>query len=311
MTAMPTIIAYVSEPTGERLDSYISDMNQNLSRSKVQMLIRAGRILVNGKLVNASSKLRQGDKITIDIPDPIPNEVIPEKLPIKIIYENDHVLVVDKPPHMPVHPAPGHTKGTLANALISQYPELKSIGESLRPGLVHRLDADTSGLMVVSKTLEAYESLSYQMKAHTITKVYFALVKGHPKPTQGIIDAPLGRNPRHRQRMAIVAGGKNASTQYTTIENLPGFALLEVKPRTGRTHQIRVHLAAIGHPVAGDAKYGGRSEFLKRQFLHAHRLGFQMPSTGTYSEFVSPLPEDLKTVLSLITPTSLHHPPVY
>jgi 23S rRNA pseudouridine1911/1915/1917 synthase len=302
MIPMPITVSSVNEPTEQRLDSYISSIHQNISRSKAQMLIRTGRILVNNKLVNVSSKLRQGDQITIDIPNPIPTEVIPEKLPITIIYENEHVLVVDKPPHMPVHPAPGHAKGTLANALISQYPELRNIGERLRPGLVHRLDADTSGLMVISKTLEAYENLSHQMKARTITKVYFALVKGHPKPMRGIIEAPLGRDPRHRQRMAIVANGRDASTQYTTIERLNGFALLEVKPRTGRTHQIRVHLAAIGHPVAGDAKYGGRSALLKRQFLHAHRLGFQMPSTGTYSEFVSPLPADLKTVLSIITP---------
>ena len=304
MAPVTTTDSYVCQLPGQRLDSYIAGIRQHISRSQVQRLIRDGHVLVNGKTARASSRLRQGDQIQLQIPDVPAQELVPQALPLKIVYEDDQVLVVDKPPGMTVHPAPGHPQGTLVNALIARYPDLESVGDPLRPGLVHRLDADTSGLMVVARTPLAYQSLSRQIRERTITKIYLALVQGHPKPSEGTVEAPLARHPRHRQRMAVVPGGRHASTQYLTLEIFRGFALLEVRPHTGRTHQIRVHMSALGHPVAGDAKYGGRVPFLTRQFLHAHRLGFHLPPTGTYSEFTSPLPPDLEEVLSLLAPAS-------
>ena len=220
------------------------------------------------------------------------------------MYEDDHVAVVDKPAGLTVHPAPGHPDGTLANALLARYPELRDVGDRIRPGIVHRLDADTSGLIMIARTPAAYQSLQKQVKDRTIKKLYLTLVRGRPQPSQGRIEAPIARDPHSRQRMAIVEGGRTSTTEYKTLQMLKGFTMLEIKPHTGRTHQIRVHLSAIGHPVAGDAKYGGRVPFLKRQFLHAHRLGFLLPPTGKYVEFTSPLPPDLETALATLTPVS-------
>ena len=295
---MTTTDSYVCQLPGQRLDSYIASIRQDISRSQVQRLIREGHVLVNGRAARASNRLRQGDQIQLQIPDVPAQELVPQVSPLNIVYEDDQVLVVDKPPGMTVHPGPGHPQGTLVNALAARYPGLESVGDPLRPGLVHRLDADTSGLMVVARTPLAYQGLSRQIRERTITKIYLALVKGHPKPSEGTVEAPLARHPSHRQRMAVVPGGRHASTQYLTLRLFKGFALLEVRPHTGRTHQIRVHMAALGHPVVGDAKYGGRAPFLKRQFLHAHRLGFHLPPTGTYSEFTSPLPPDLEEALT-------------
>ena len=327
MVSTTSLVCHLS---GQRLDSYVAGVRQGLSRSFVQWLIREGHILVNGQTVRPSTRLRQGDLIQIHVPDAPAEGVIPQEMPLSIVYQDKHVLVVDKPAGLTVHPAPGHPHGTLVNALLGRYPELASVGDSLRPGLVHRLDAGTSGLMVVARTPIAHASLSRQMKERTVTKVYLALVRGHPEPPQGTVDAPIARDPRHRQRMGIVAGGRQASTQYRTlrlfrdfvpgtpqrqgsravlykgavVEGNKGFALLEVRPHTGRTHQIRVHMAALRHPVAGDAKYGGRVPFLRRQFLHAHRLGFRLPPAETYVEFTSPLPPDLEEALSTLGPES-------
>jgi 23S rRNA pseudouridine1911/1915/1917 synthase len=215
-----------------------------------------------------------------------------------MVYEDNDLLVVDKPAGLTVYPAPGHPVNTLVNALISRLPELP--GSSLRPGIVHRLDKDTSGLIVVAKNSQAQQNLINQFKTRSVKKTYMVLVKGHLEPEHGIIEAAIGRDPRNRKRMAVVAGGREARTQYTVVKYIGDYTLLEVKPETGRTHQIRVHLSAIGFPVVGDKVYGVKSPYLSRQFLHASRLGFRLPSTGEYVEFTSDLPPDLAQALKEI-----------
>lgn len=300
MTA-PAIL--VCSTPGQRLDSYLATVRGDLSRSQVQRLIRQGLVLVNGRTARPSTRLALGDQVELSLPESVAHEVLPEAMPLKVVYQDDQVLVVDKPAGLTVHPGPGHPRSTLVNALLAQFPELKEVGDPMRPGLVHRLDADTSGLMVVARTPLAFESLSRQMRGRVITKVYLALVKGHPRPQEGVIEAPIARHPRDRQRMGVVAQGRQASTHYRVIRLFKGFALIELRPHTGRTHQIRVHMAALGHPVAGDAKYGGRVPFLKRQFLHAHRLGFALPPAGTPVEFTSPMPPDLDEALETLEPS--------
>ncbi len=293
----------VCSTPGERLDSYLAQLRGDLSRSHIQRLIHQGHVLVNGQPARPSTRLALGDQVQLHLPEAPSQELVPEALPLNIVYQDDQLVVVDKPAGLTVHPGPGHSRGTLVNALLWHYPELKEVGDPMRPGLVHRLDADTSGLMVVARTPLAYESLSRQMRSRTVTKVYLALVKGHPKPQEGVIEAPIARHPRDRQRMGVVAEGRQASTHYITVRLFKGFALLEVRPHTGRTHQIRVHMAALGHPVAGDAKYGGRVPFLKRQFLHAHRLGFDLPPSAKPVEFDSPMPPDLEAALATLKPS--------
>jgi 23S rRNA pseudouridine1911/1915/1917 synthase len=283
-----------------RLDKYVCSRHPRLSRSQVQRLISAGNITVNGKTAKPSLRLSPGDKIDITIPPTPPQELKPEAIPLKIIYEDDDLLVVDKPAGLTVHPAPGHPAHTLVNAILAHFPHLADIGDSLRPGVVHRLDKDTSGVMLVAKNNAAQADLSQQFKSHTVTKAYLALVKGKLEPESGVIEADIGRDPRHRQRMAVVAQGREARTDYRVIKYIGGYTLLEVRPETGRTHQIRVHLAAIGFPVVGDKVYGVKSPQLARQFLHASLLGFKLPATGQYIEFESELPEDLQRALEAI-----------
>jgi len=223
--------------------------------------------------------------------------LLSESIPLNIPYEDDDLLVVEKPAGLTVHPAPGHTSHTLVNALLSHLPHLADIGDSLRPGIVHRLDKDTSGLMLVAKNSKAQEHLIGQFKSRSVTKAYIALVRGRLTPETGVIEANIGRDPRNRKKMAVVEGGREASTEYQVIKYIGDYTLLEVRLRTGRTHQIRVHLAAIGFPVVGDKVYGVRSPFLSRQFLHACRLGFSLPSSGEYIEFKSELPADLEQAL--------------
>ena len=205
-------------------------------------------------------------------------------------------MVIDKPAGLTVHPAPGHYTGTMANAILARIPNLET-GETNRPGIVHRLDKDTSGLIVVAKNPAAHMKLSEQFRSRAVAKVYLALVKGHLTPEEGIIEASIGRHPRHRKRMAVVSIGRQARTEYKVIKYLGHYSLLEVRPKTGRTHQIRVHLAAVGYPILGDAIYGVKSDYLSRQFLHAYRLGFKLPSSGEYREFQSKLPGDLTQAL--------------
>ena len=299
---MTSPVPLICSTTGERLDNYLAHLRGDLSRSYIQKLIHLGHVLLNGHTARPSTRLAIGDQVQVHLPETQAQELAPETLPLDVVYQDDHVVVVNKPAGLTVHPGPGHTHGTLVNALLSHYPEMKEVGEPSRPGLVHRLDADTSGLMVVARTPLAYESLSRQMRSRTITKVYLALVRGHPTPPEGVIEAPIARHPRDRQRMGIVAEGRQASTYYSTTKLFNGFALLKVKPHTGRTHQIRVHMAALGHPVAGDAKYGGRVPFLRRQFLHAYRLGFDLTPATTHMEFTSALPQDLEDAISTLEP---------
>jgi 23S rRNA pseudouridine1911/1915/1917 synthase len=285
----------VSSP-GIRLDRFVGDRCPELSRTHAQKLIGEGCVTVNGAAAKASLKLETGDRVDIVIPPEAPSHLTAEDIPLKILYEDDDLLVVDKPAGMTVHPAPGHAGGTLVNAVLAHLPGLKE-EDSLRPGIVHRLDKDTSGIIVVARNRPAQANLSGQFKSRTVNKAYLVLVKGKLAPEHGFIEADIGRDPRNRQRMAVVSKGREARTEYRVIRYIGDYSLLEIKPETGRTHQIRVHLAAIGFPVAGDAVYGVKSSHLARQFLHAYKLGFRLPSNGEWVEFEAPLPEDLERAL--------------
>jgi len=280
-----------------RLDKYVCQQLPELSRARVQKLIADGHITVNGQPAKPGLKLNTGDRLKVAIPPTPSEQVLPEDVPINILYEDDDLLVVDKPAGLTVHPAPGHPGHTLVNALLSHLPHLADIGDSLRPGIVHRLDKDTSGLMLVAKNSAAQDNLIGQFRSHSVTKAYMVLVRGHLTPENGIIEANIGRDPRDRKKMEVVEKGREARTEYQVIKYIGDCTLLEVRPQTGRTHQIRVHLAAIGFPVVGDKVYGVRSPFLPRQFLHACRLGFSLPSTGEYVEFKSEMPADLEQAL--------------
>ena len=285
---------------GARLDKYVAQVLPGLSRAHLQKLIEQGYILVNGQATRASRRLEQTDRITVRLP-PSPEGPTAEAMPLAVIYEDDDVLIIDKPAGLTVHPAPGHPSHTLVNALLARSPTLAAGGEPLRPGIIHRLDKDTSGLMVIARNDPAREYVAAQFKSRTVTKGYLVLVKGRLSPKQGIIEASIGRDPRRRQRMAIVEAGKEATTRYQVRKHLDGYTLVEVTPVTGRTHQIRVHLSAIGYPVVGDTVYGIKSAYLDRQFVHAYRLGFRLPSSAQYAEFTSPLPPDLERALEQLT----------
>jgi 23S rRNA pseudouridine1911/1915/1917 synthase len=294
---MQRTIEFTVESAGGRLDSCLARQGE-ISRAYAQKLIEEGQVTVNGRSAKASHKLNAGDTVAATIPPAAPISLDPEHIPLEVIYEDSDLIVVDKPAGLLVHPAAGQYTGTLVNALLARCPDLGGIDGSLRPGIVHRLDKDTSGLMVVAKNDVAQMSLSRQIKQRKITKVYLALVAGHISPQRGAVEAPVGRHPRDRKRMAVVEGGREARTQYRVIEYLRDCTFLEAILETGRTHQIRVHFSAIGHPVLGDRVYGKRSPLLQRQFLHSHRLGFKLPSTGEYAEFRSDLPPDLADALA-------------
>jgi 23S rRNA pseudouridine1911/1915/1917 synthase len=291
---------FAVDSPGVRLDKFVGDNCPELSRTHAQKLIATGFITVNGHPAKSSQKLAVGDKVAVSIPPASPFPLSPEPIPLKIVYEDNDLLVVDKPVGLPVHPAPGHQAHTLVNAVLAHLPALAEGDESLRPGIVHRLDKDTSGLIIVAKNRPAHENLSDQFKSRSVSKSYIVLVKGKLTPESGIIEAAIGRDPRNRQRMAVVSKGRESRTGYRVLKYVGDYTLLEIKPQTGRTHQIRVHLAAIGFPVVGDATYGITSPHLSRQFLHASRLGFSLPSTSQYVEFTSPLPPDLEQALKEI-----------
>ncbi len=281
---------------GERVDKYLASP-LDLSRSQVQRLIRQRRVTVDGAVAKASYLLSPGERIRVQLPPPEEPEPLAQELPLDIVYEDQDLAVVNKPAGMVVHPSYGHKKDTLVNALLARYPSLSQL-PGTRPGIVHRLDKDTSGLMVVAKNEAARRNLQKQFKRGGVKKVYLALVEGHLKPAQGVIEAPIGRDLRRRKRMAVLHGGREAVTEYRVRNYLDGYTLVEAMPRTGRTHQVRVHLAFLGHPVVGDPVYGFRKKRLEleRQFLHSHILGFKAPS-GSYLEFEAPLPEELERVL--------------
>ena len=294
---MDKTYSFVADKPGVRLDKFVGEKCPELSRTYAQKLIGDGYITVNDRVAKASLKLNIGDKVNVIIPPTPPSLLLPEAIPLTIIYEDDDLLVIDKPAGLAVHPAPGHPGHTLVNAILSYFPHLADISDSLRPGIVHRLDKDTSGVMLVAKNGVAQANLIDQFQARSIVKAYLALVKGRLTPESGIIEAAIGRDPRNRKRMAVVTEGREARTEYQVIKYIGNYTLLEVMPETGRTHQIRVHLSAIGYPVVGDPVYGVKSDYLSRQFLHACRLGFKLPSSGEYVEFTSKLPSDLEQAL--------------
>jgi 23S rRNA pseudouridine1911/1915/1917 synthase len=279
-----------------RLDKYLTQVLPQLSRAYLQKLIVQGYILVNGQRTKANKRLSNIDRVTVELP-PLPVYPSAEPIPLTIIYEDKDILVIDKPAGLTVHPAPGHPSHTLVNAILARCPGLATSNEPMRPGIVHRLDKDTSGLIVIAKNDTAREYLIAQFKNRAVIKGYLVLVKGRLSPEQGIIEAAIGRDPYSRQRMAIVEAGKEAITKYRVRQYLDNYTLVEVTPLTGRTHQIRVHLSAIGYPVAGDSLYGTKSPHVNRQFIHAYRLGLCLPSTEQYQEFVAPLPVDLEQAL--------------
>jgi len=297
---MSSRLQFTVTRAGVRLDKYIVEECPGLSRTYVQRLIEEGYVTVNGRAAKGSLKLSIGDRVDVTIPPPAPPTLLPEDVPLTIVYEDNDLLVVDKPAGLAVHPAPGHPSHTLVNAILAHCPSI-TVSGSVRPGIVHRLDKNTSGLMVVAKNDAAQRDLSNQLKARSMVKRYMVLVQGRLSPEKGIIEAPIGRDPGSRKRMAVVAGGREARTQYRVIRYLDNYTLLEVTLETGRTHQIRVHLSAIGFPVVGDEVYGRKSPHLNRQFVHACHLGFRLPSTGQYVEFSSKLPPDLEEALERIS----------
>jgi 23S rRNA pseudouridine1911/1915/1917 synthase len=269
-----------------------------LTRSRVKRLIDDGHIRVNGELAKAGVRLEPGQRVMVDVPPPSAPSAKAESIPLDILFEDPDIVVINKPAGMTVHPAPGHAAHTLVNAILAHCTDLSGVGGVQRPGIVHRLDRDTSGVILVAKNDAAHNSLARQLKERRVEKTYLALVDGTPKPAEGVIDAPIARDPRNRQRMAIVEDGRESVTAYRVVERLPSYALVEARPKTGRTHQIRVHLAAIGHPIAGDRLYGHASRDISRQFLHAWRIAFTHPRTGVRINFEAPIPPDLAAVLT-------------
>ena len=293
---------------GTRLDAYLAARIEGWSRARLQRLIDEQDVLVNGIAVKASYKIRSSDEIDIELTPPPSSNFTPEDIPLDIVYEDDHVIVVNKPPGLVVHPAAGVHSGTLANALAFHFQQLSNAG-SIRPGIVHRLDKDTSGLLVVAKTESGHENLADQFRAREVYKSYVALVYGVVKDESGRIEQPIARDPRNRTRMAVVAGGRGALSLFKVRRRYDSFTLVDVELKTGRTHQIRVHLSWLKHPVVADELYSGGRENnldvklramirkLNRQFLHAEQLGFRHPETGEVMRFTAPLPADLSQML--------------
>jgi 23S rRNA pseudouridine1911/1915/1917 synthase len=304
---------HVAEPeAGTRLDVYLATNIPSMTRSRIQKLIDQGLVQVRGQAAKAGQKLRAGEAVILFKPPPVEDEPAPEDLPLGILYEDQDIAVVDKPAGMVVHPAAGNIRGTLVNALLHHLKNLSGVGGVLRPGIVHRLDKGTSGIMVVAKNDAAHKGLTDQFKKREIRKIYFALVYGNVRENEGVVELPVGRHPRDRKRMSIRSPrGREALTRWRVVERFGDVTLLEVVIKTGRTHQIRVHLNTIGHPVIGDRIYwnprrlasvSDRAERSKlaemtRQALHAGTLGFHHPLTREYMEFTPPLPEDMETLI--------------
>ncbi|KRM79242.1 pseudouridine synthase [Lapidilactobacillus dextrinicus DSM 20335] len=286
---MPEYTAKIIQETG-RIDKVAADLFTDVSRSQVQTAIKNQQLQVNGQLVKAKYQVQPADEIKLILPEPEPIDAQPEPMALDIIYEDDQVIVINKPQGMVVHPAPGHLHGTLVNGLLA-HGQLSSINGKIRPGIVHRIDRDTSGLLMVAKTDIAHKSLTEQLKNKTNLREYVALVHGVIGEESGTINAPLARDPKHRKRQAVVAGGRHAVTHFKVIERLSDYTLIRCRLETGRTHQIRVHLQYIKHPVAGDPLYGPKKTLSGNgQFLHAAKLGFTHPTTGEWLEFQAPLP---------------------
>jgi len=291
---------------GARLDRWLSERLTDLSRARLQSLIRGGLVRVDGAASKAAHRLRGGERVEIEVPPPADETLTPESVPLSIVYEDPHVLVVDKPAGMVVHPGAGRSGGTLAAAILAHAPTTAGVGGPRRPGIVHRLDKDTSGLLVVAKTPQAYDDLVEQLAARTVTRRYLAVVHGRVRANEAVVDAPIGRHPTDRVKMAIrpAARGKRAVTRYRVLERFADFTLLEVRLETGRTHQIRVHLASLGHPVVGDSVYGKprtRSPIpLDGYALHATGLAFVHPAFRKVIECAAPIPARIEHLLSYL-----------
>ena len=299
---MSASLTFDVDASGERLDKFLDRHCPDLSRSRLQALIAQGCVAVDGNAAKPSTRLKQCQIVALRIPEPAASGLTPQRIPLNIAYEDAHLLVVNKPAGLTVHPAPGHPDNTLVNAVLALCPDLQGIGGSIRPGIVHRLDKDTSGLMVVAKNDVAHKRLAAQLKRRAFTKVYIALVHGRVSPDEAVIEAPIGRANSDRKRMAIVQGGRDAVTRYRVMQRFSAHTLVEARPATGRTHQIRVHFASLDYPLVGDATYGKPHKCLNRHFLHASTLGFRHPADDEYREFSAPLPPELQAFLQAITP---------
>ena len=309
---MPESLIVEPGAAGRRLDLWLAAKLPGVSRTRLKALVAGGHVSVDGRAVKASTRLKAGQRVVVDVPPPPPETLIAERLPLNVIYEDADVLVLDKPARLVVHPGAGQRTGTLAHALLAHAPSTAGVGGPRRPGIIHRLDKGTSGLLVVAKSPRAYAGLTAELVARQVTRRYLALVHGEVRQAEGTIDAPMGRHPRHRTRMAVLppGKGKRAVTRFRVLERLKGFTYLEAQLETGRTHQIRVHLASLGHPVMGDATYRLRStpritdpalaalvDGLEGVALHAASLAFTHPVTGARLEFASPLPNRIERLL--------------
>ena len=291
------------ESKNQRLDAFLASSLDGLTRSQATRLIESGEVAVNGRAVSKSYKLAGGEDIAVTLPEPEPVEAVPQDIPLDVVYEDADVIVVNKPSGMVVHPAPGHPDGTLVNALLYHCAgTLSGIGGALRPGIVHRIDRDTSGLIIAAKNDAAHQYLSAQLADHTLARTYECIVVGALREDRGTVNAPIARHPTDRKRMAVVAGGREAVTHWEVIARYPGYTHVRCRLETGRTHQIRVHMAYIGHPILGDTVYGAKKEVpgLTGQCLHAVGLRFLHPRTHEVVELSCPLPEEFTRMLQKI-----------
>lgn len=304
MKQNPNIFNVEKEYDGTRIDKFLSDLYPEKSRNTIQKYIKDGNVLVNSKIIKSNYKCKTGDEIYFDEPEPVEVEIVPEDIPLDIIYEDQDILIVNKPKGMVVHPAPGHYSGTLVNAIMFHCKDdLSGINGEIRPGIVHRIDMDTTGSLIVCKNDYAHNKIAEQIKDHSINRIYKGIVIGNIKEDEGVIETTIGRNSNDRKKMAInVKNGKEAITHYKVIKRFEKYTYMEFKLETGRTHQIRVHMASLGHPLLGDAVYGpNKCQFkLQGQTLHAQTIGFIHPTTGEYVEFNAPLPYYFEHLLEIL-----------